>query len=71
MNETGNIITIDKLETDEEKALKAFNEFMTLSQVCFNDHSKDNPCRYASRNAQEIERDTYDVLEEVKLVLLS
>ena len=66
MNETGNIITIDKLETDRERAIAAFKEFMYLSQECFNNHSKNDPGRYASRNAQEIEKDTFDVLEEVK-----
>lgn len=66
MIETGNIITIDKLEIDRKKAIAAFIEFMNLSQECFNDHSKNDPKRYAKRNAQEIEKDTFDILEEVK-----
>lgn len=66
MNETGNIIAIDKLEADKEKALAAFKHFMELSQICFNDHSKNEPERYAKRNAQEIEQDTRDILNEVK-----
>lgn len=66
MNELNNIITIDKLETSPEKAVAAFGEFMSLSQLCYNEHSNLEPHRYASRTAQEIEKDTVDILEEVK-----
>ncbi len=66
MEEKNNIITISGLETERDKAIKAFDEFMALSQTCFNDYSKRNPKRYANRNAQEIEKDTLDILEEVK-----
>jgi len=66
MKELSNIITIDKLETSPEKAIAAFGEFMSLSQLCYNEHSYLNPSRYASRNAQEIEKDTVEILEEVK-----
>lgn len=65
MNTTGNIIEIDKLEADRDKALAAFKEFMDLSQQCFNDHSQANPKRYSGRDAKDIEKDTLEILEEV------
>ena len=66
MKELQNIITIDKLETAPHKAIAAFKEFMSLSQICYNEHSVIDPKRYANRNAQEIEFDTVQILEEVK-----
>lgn len=66
MKDMGNIITIDKLETEPAKAVAAFHEFMTLSQKCYNEHSSAEPKRYVNRSAQEIEKDTVQILEEVK-----
>ena len=66
MNVQNNIISIDKLETAPDKAIAAFKEFMSLSQTCYNDHSNLDPKRYANHSAQEIEKDTVQILEEVK-----
>lgn len=66
MTNPTNIISIDKLETAPDKAKAAFVEFMSLSQKCYNEHSISEPKRYANRNAQEIEKDTVQILEEVK-----
>lgn len=63
---TQNLITIDKIETDPQKAIEAFGQFMSLSQQCFNNHSSADPKRYANKSAQELENATVDILEEVK-----
>ena len=61
-----NIITIEKLEADKEKAIAEFSRFMLLAQQCFNDHSTSSPNKYAKRSPYQIEEDTIGILNEVK-----
>lgn len=61
-----NIITIEKLEADKEKAIAEFSRFMHLAQQCFNDHSTAYPERYAKKSPYDIEEETVKILEEVK-----
>ena len=61
-----NIITIEKLEADKEKAIAEFSRFMLLAQQCFNDHSTSSPNKYAKRSPYQIEEDTIEILNEVK-----
>ncbi len=61
-----NIITIEKLEADKEKAIAEFSRFMHLAQQCFNDHSTASPTRYAKKSPYDIETETVKILKEVK-----